>query len=121
MSCDKCPDTASVCVMQLAAVCIQEESACLEWTHITSREHVCQACIGVIKAETGLDNYAEFERRWNPDCLYPATTLTYITERLLPYWLQCKAHGIFEPNHILFSSVRVASFANFSESVLKVF
>jgi len=76
--------------MQLAAVCIQEGEQRGEWTHITSREHVCEACIGVIKAETGLDNYAEFERRWNPDCLYPATTLTYITERLLPYWLQCK-------------------------------
>ena len=43
------------------------------------------------KAETGVDNYVEFKGRWNPDCLYPATTLTYITERLLPYWLQCKA------------------------------
>ena len=89
MSCKLCPKSRPVCVMQLAEKCVQEE-LCSDWTHITAREHVCQWCIDIIKAETGVDNYVEFKGRWNLDCLYPATTLTYITERLLPYCLQCK-------------------------------
>ena len=39
---------------------------------------------------SGVDNYSEFKSKWNPDAFYPSTVLTFITEKLLPYWLQCK-------------------------------
>ena len=37
-----------------------------------------------------MENYSEFKSQWNPDAYNSATVLTFITEKLLPYWLMCK-------------------------------
>ena len=109
MNCKSCPmgTDGPECVMQLVDSCILEQNTIQEWTHITNKEHVCAECIkyarvriafskiifSFLSAETGIDNYSEFVSQWNPDAYNPATVMTFITEKLLPYWLKCKDCG----------------------------
>lgn len=93
MNCKLCPvgTERPECVMQLVDSCILEQNRThQDWTHITTKEHVCAECINFLSAETGVDNYSEFVSQWNPDAYNPATVMTFITEKLLPYWLKCK-------------------------------
>ncbi|XP_078481098.1 lysine-specific histone demethylase 2 [Ciona intestinalis] len=99
-SCKKsgCKKIGLTCCIQATNACMEASGKSSRWYHVSLEEHYCNGCFEEyyrIK-HSGCDEFHEWKKAWMNNSKADAnfkSLQTYISERQLPYWVQCTQCG----------------------------
>uniref|UniRef100_H2YJH2 CW-type domain-containing protein n=1 Tax=Ciona savignyi TaxID=51511 RepID=H2YJH2_CIOSA len=87
-SCKKsgCHKVGLTCCIQATNACMEASGKSSRWYHVSLEEHYCNG------KNSGCDDFHEWKKAWMNNSKADAnfkSLQTYISERQLPYWVQC--------------------------------
>lgn len=85
-----CPASAPICFASASERC-SGNGYTSRWYHISQAEHFCNECFEhhYRSHKDGYEGFAIWKRKWSTYGTTEATMRTFMSETLLPYWVQC--------------------------------